>query len=29
MRFDLNTDNKIGLSDILMYIPFFNLTCTP
>ena len=28
-RFDLNANNKIGLSDILMFISFFNLTCTP
>ena len=26
---DLNTDNKIGLADILMFIPYFNRTCTP
>jgi hypothetical protein len=28
-RFDLNTDGKAGLRDILTLIPFFNLTCTP
>ena len=28
-RFDINEDGKIGLSDILMFIPFFNLSCTP
>ncbi len=27
VRFDLNGDNKINLSDILMFSPLFNQSC--
>ncbi|MDO8615377.1 MAG: hypothetical protein Q7T33_06525 [Dehalococcoidia bacterium] len=28
-RYDLNADNQVGLADVMMFIPFFNVTCTP
>ena len=28
-RYDLNASGGITLADVVMYIPVFNMTCTP